>query len=274
MDDEENGVVDGTDSQGPGTGDDTGSNGHPAWQEYLTDIPEAFHPVVSKAFGKWDSEVNGKLQSLHSQYEPWKDVIDTYDPTVAEQSFALFQRLNEDPKMVYEALGNAFGFTGDTVNTGEQGTGNEETDDSEDEFDSQNISKNHPLYKQVNEQRQMLEMLTLQQQQEAQQRQAEADEIGLNNFLGELAEKHGEFDEDYVVTLMANGVPGEQAVQRFHQLAQSYAEKLNQPSRNAPVVLSSSGGGSLPSNQIDPTQLSDKDTKALIVQMLAQANTS
>lgn len=242
-----------------GTGGDSG--GHPAWSTYLDDLPESVRPLVAPKFEEWDKNVQQLVGKVHSQYEGYKDwepIASEYDPEIALQALQLMEALNEDPRRVYDALAENFGYNTPPPNSG-QGQGN----DNADFLDLEGNPVVDPRLQTVEEMTNAMAEILLEQQRIQQDAQEDA---RLDSYLQELADKHGEYDEEYVLAQMHMGIDGEQAVQKYQQLV-AQARQSQSP---APTVLGSGGG--LPSQAIDVNSLDSKATKSLVAQFLAQAH--
>jgi hypothetical protein len=240
---------------------DQGSGGNP-WDSYVTELPESVRPLVEPIFKKWDADVTQKFQSVHSQYEPYKGyepVIQSgYDPEDIQQAIAIAEALNENPRAIYDALLEQYGPQWNVAVQGEQGQNGPDAGDNSD------LGYTDPKLQQIEQMTNaMAEILLSQREQE----EAAREDAELEQYLGALKEKYGEYDADFVLAKMYAGMDGEQAVQQYQQLVEQARAQAPRP--NAPVVLGSGGG--LPSQQIDPAQLNNKDTKALVAQLLAQA---
>lgn len=237
----------------------TPETGQPAnaapWADYVKDLPASVVPLVEPIFKKWDGDVTQRFQTVHSDYEPLKpfrQIVDNgWDFNDVQQALVLAQQLNENPQAVYNALQEAYGYGA------EQG-----------QSDDENVGFSDPEYVDPNLQRYMemtetMAQLLTQQQQSEQQAREDAE---LDQTLTALAEKHGQFDPEYVMTKVYAGNTWEQAIEAYQGLINNVA--ANRPA--APPVIMGSGGG-LPSQVVNPASMSDKDRKALITQMLAQA---
>jgi len=242
--------------------EETPKGNHPAWQEILSAVPEELHEALTPKLREWDAGVTRRFQEIHSQYEPYKE----YEPIIEQgidvetlsKSIGLFQALNNDPQSVYDALGQAYGFSSE-----------QESEYEEDE--QQEYTLPPQVLQQLQRQEQALEQFAEYMQRQEEQSQSQTNEQLLAETLQGLEQQYGNFDEDYVVTLIASGVDPEVAVRKFQDTIGSYS--ANRPGKAAPKVLSSSGGGGVPANLPDPTQLSSKDTQALVAEMLRLAQT-
>lgn len=238
------------DAQAPGP--------NPAWNDVLSVLPDQFHQMVTPHFEKWDQAANSRVESVNSQlkqfeaYKPFAEHGISSDEI--EQGLRLIYEVNNNPQNVYDALAKAYNFGQAAAapnNTSESGEAE--------------TSQADPRYDQLQNGLQLVSQIVLA---DAQAKQAAQADWALDKELNELKEKHGEYDEKYVLAMMQNGMSGEEAVQAFNNLKTNFAQ--NRPF--APNILSTaSGGAGVPSNAIDPTKLSSKDTKSLVAQMLEAA---
>jgi hypothetical protein len=243
------------------------------WAEYLEGIPTSLHGVVGDAFKKFDGQVTQRFQDLHSQYDPYKPIIEAYEPEPIQQAIALVQALENDPKAFYEGLQRAYNFGGPN---GEQGAANPVAQsqapapnaEGEIEYDLSD-----PLQARLAQQEQLMRALAdkiIGEDEAKAQAQAEAEQTRiLDETMASLKGKYGEFDETYVYGLIGAGFDPEQAVQQFKTTVEGWAAKVNAPAQNAPRVMGASGG--LPSNRVDPATLGSRDTKNLVAEYLRTA---
>lgn len=233
-----------------------GGTGAAPWASYLENLPETVRPLVEPAFREWDANTTKRFQSVQSEYEPlkpFKEVVDngwTYEDV--QQALILASTLNDNPQQIYDALAANFGFG--QAPTVDQGQG-----DLEDENDDPRFAK-------------LAELETLQEtmaqylisQQEAQD--AAQTDAALDQYMTGLKQQYGDFDEDYVMTKMLNGMSGEDAITQLQSLIGA-----QQPRTPVPTIMGTGGG--LPSQVINPATLDEKGRKALIMQVLQAQNT-
>lgn len=248
--------IEGGEIQGTEVESAPGSN--PAWESVLSVLPAEFHPLVTPEFQKWDQSAQQRIESVNQQFEPFKPFTEAgIKPQDLEQGLQLMARLNEDPKGFYEALTEAYGFGGEI-----------ESEEEGDEEEAPNFQD--PRVDQLQQNLDLVAQTILSQQQEKANEQASRE---LDAELTSLRQKHGDFDERYVLSLAAvnDGVTLEQAVESYKQLVDNVLQK--NPRQFAPTVLgNSSGGTGLPSQAIDPTKLDGKATRNLVAEMLKAAN--
>lgn len=235
---------------------DDSSGVNPAWNDVLSILPEQFHDAVTGHFKNWDTSANQRIESVNSQlkeFEAYKPFLEHgINPDELQQSLRVFYEVQNNPENVFNALRDAYKF-GMT----------EETSEEETEESSFDITQ-HPEYQKL---QQNLQTVTEVVYNDVKAKQDAQEDMALEKELSQLEKDHGNFDTEYVLTKMMNGATGEQAVQAYKELVGRLA-----PQPFAPSVLSANSGGGtgLPSNAIDPTKLSGKETRNLVAQMIQQ----
>jgi len=254
-------------SNDTGTGTGTGIN--PAWNELLGIMPTQLHPQMIPHLQKWDQGVQQQFQKVHSQYEPYKPFLDAQvDPQQIQYALQIMEHLNNNPRQIYDALAEFHGWN-------EQGQTEPNAPVTEDYSDLGNIVDEDPRISQLNEQVELMRNIMLAQYNEQQQaqmqqqqsQQEQQEDQALEEEFTTLKSKYGEFDERYVLGLMAAGTSAEDAVKSYNELVEQTLQ--NRPGNSAPRVLG--GGGGVPSNAINHSSLSDEDRRRLVVQRLQQA---
>jgi hypothetical protein len=234
---------------------------NPAWNEVLSVLPEQFHSVVTPHFQKWDQAANSRVEAVNSQlkdfevYQPF--VEHGITPDIIEQGLRIMWEVNNNPQNVYNSLASTYGYN--------QSQQNSSTGEENDESNSPD-----PYENKFNELNQGLELVSKIVLADAQAKRDAAADTELNNELSALKEKIGDYDERFVLSMMQNGMSAEEAGQAFIDLKSN----ISQQRPSAPRILSgNNGGGSgLPSQAIDPTKLSSKETRNLVAEMLARAS--
>lgn len=249
------------------------STGEPQLSEFaqgiLNQIPELERPIVAKYINDWDAGVSKRFQEVHSEYEAWKPFKEQgVDPEELNQLIALGQALNANPQETLNAIAEAYGIQFAPPAT-EQGTPTEPPKPTE-VTPSPLGDLPEPVVQKLAMVDTMAEIL-LAQQRDAEARAADQE---LEKILSSAREKHGDFDERYVLTLIANGLEPDAAVSEFKALQDRLAQAAAAPSNNSPVVLGSQGGNGLPDSSVDVTKLDSKATRELVTQMLEAANKS
>lgn len=255
--------IEGGEVQGTEVSETESSPGlNPAWGEALSAIPEQFHGVLTPHFEKWDQSAQQRIEQANqtvSQFEGYKPFVENnVSPQDLEQGMQLMYQLNANPQAVYNALAEAYGLGP----TAEIESEEEEGDESEAQIFQD------PRYDQLQQGLDTVAQVILQQEQQKVESQADA---ALDAEINALKEKHPNFDEGYVLSLVANGATFEEAATQYESLVNNILQRNPRPF--APSVMGNSGGGTgLPSQAINPVELSGKDRRALVAQMLNAAN--
>jgi hypothetical protein len=236
---------------------------NPAWNDVLSVLPEQFHQVVTPHFQKWDQSAQSRIEAANNslkEFEGFKPFVEHgINPQEVEQGLRLMWEINNNPENVYKALAEAYKFGQETPPVAKlNNDGDDDDDDTPYGIDPEIASK-------LEQQEGILQAVAQIVLNDAQAKEASKADSELETELAGLKQKYGEYDEDYVLTKMLNGASGEDAVKAY----QSLVSNISQNRPFAPNVLgNSSGGTGLPSQAIDPTQLSGKETRNLVAQML------
>lgn len=237
---------------------------------YLDKFPESLHHIARDVFKEWDGNVTKRIQSVHSEYEPYKSFVEEYEPDAIQQAVQIAEALNNDPQAFYTALAEAYGF--ETPQQGQQIANELQQQQSnnpqQDEYDpfSHRLEQNEQLT------RTLAETLIAERNATEQARVEQQEDELYDQTMGQLAEQYGEFDQNYVNSLLAQGYDPEAAVQYWRQAVDHYASQQLAPNSTAPVIMGAGGG--TPSIQRDVSDLSSQETRHLVEQMLRQANES
>ncbi len=224
------------------------------------------HSQVVPHFQKWDKNYQDSIQKVHSQYEPWKPFIEQgYTPEDVNFGISLIQALTNNPQELASALNEWIEAEGSNGNEFEQQGQNESTPQfgQNPDFD---ITQ-HPAFQQQDQALRTMAEILLSQRQAEQEAAADAELENEFKSLREEFKERGEFDEEYVLGVAMNdpNIDLRGAVEKYFEIQD---KMLAQQRRPGPPVLGS--GGAIPSGGI-PRNLEDKDRRALVAQMLAQA---
>jgi hypothetical protein len=226
--------------------------GNPAWAEVLAEIPQEYHEKLTPHLEKWDKGVNDRFEKVHSDYQPWKQFRDAgVDPTQVQFALNVLNSLEENPKAVYDSIGNYYKDDPRFAGTG-QGLEEPKIDQDEEPWRKE--------LEQLKRHNEILAQHALNQQQERQKQEADR---WLDTTLEGLRKKHGDFDEQYVMAMMLQlKVDPEQAVKIWQQKRDEMVKQY----RPRPLLMGANGG--MPGQTTDVRKLDDAGTKNLIVQML------
>ena len=255
---------------------DSGNN-HPAYQHILDALPEDLHPVIVPELKKWDAGVTQKFQEIHNGYEPIKGFKDFADNGISKEdldmALGVVNMMREKPDEVVQELVKNFDLG--YVPKSELEKLQEQLNNDDDFGLDDNIDiENHPAFKALKDQLGDLSEFKTQAEQTRQQAEAEK---AVTEYLETLKKEHGEFDNDYVSILIANGVDGAEAVTRYQETVNQAAQRLagaeQETPDETPVVLggNSSGGSGLPDGGVDYGKMSPQDLKAHVASIAAAA---
>lgn len=246
--------------------------GHPAWEEILKDIPEEFHEQIKPTLKKWDDGVSDRFKEIHEQYDPYKKFIENEIPSEAlEQGIILMQLMESDPNAVVAQAIEQFGLDyveREMTEAINNGVTNTEPNGVPDISSDPRFKALEETVKQFQEQ--------LEQQQEfvsTTKAQREYDE-----YMDNLHEEHGEFDDVIVTAFMSAGMDGEEAVKRYHDTINQAAAKIatgnNSAPTTPPVVMGGNGasGSGLPQQVTDFGKMGRNEIDKLVADMVMQAN--
>lgn len=242
---------------GPDTGTGSGG-GNPPYAQYLEKFTDpAMKSIAEQAFKEWDGNTTKRFQELHSSNQEkygWADpLMENYDPEDIQAAVQIAEQLQADPQGFAQRLIDAVGS--------EQGLGDP---DDMGEFDD----PDDPYSERFSQLESAISSLTEMLQGKVTTDQQKEEDAELDRTLKELAGEHGEFDEDWVLAkALKNGGDLEAAVKEYAQFEEKIRTNGNRP---APRPLGAGGG--LPSSDVDPTKLNDKEARDLVTRILTEAN--
>lgn len=232
-----------------------GTGINPAWNELLEVVPSQLHSLVTPHLTKWDQNYQNSLQQVHSQYAPYKPFVENQvAPDQIEYAMSVMQAIENNPREVLQAL-QAYIGEDDEQGQEEQVVGDSETPEW----------MQHPEWQKTQQMVQTMAQLLVQQREEEARTQADQE---VAQELSDAREKHGEFDEEWVLTKLMNNpkMKLEDAVIAYHQFEQGVLSKARQP---GPKVLGA--GGSTPNQELNPKNLGDKERRNLVANLLQQS---
>jgi hypothetical protein len=238
----------------------TGQN-DPPYASYLNQVPEAMRGVVEPAFKAWDANVTQMRQQdveRLSQYQPYEQFINEYEPDAIEMAIQLASVLETQPELVFNNLAQSLGY---------EIAGNEIDDEDDNGAGGAFNLANSPEFQQL--QGQLGEVAEfLQSQQQVQQDQAEIAQV--QSELKAMETKYGDFDVEYVLTKASITGNLEAAVQEYQNKVGAQAKQLLVPGQQAPVVGGSNG--SMPSNTEDRGKWTTEQRNEAALAILRAAN--
>lgn len=276
------GMLDAANNDGgtSGTEGDTGTKGGPKSQGStdnsfarevlgsLEGISDSERPIIEKYLSMIDGQVNQRFQGIHDEYSAFKDYKD--NPEAVKQAMDVVAVMEQNPAYVMNILAQQMpddyweSLGGEE---GQEGAG-ETLETEESEWGDLPPAVRERMERHETLIEAMAEMLmTSQQTQQEQEEDAKFDKE-----LKELHDKHGEFDDEAVLSYAAaQDIELPEAVEWFNKLVESISSKAGNGQLpvedETPPTLS--GGGTPPSSVPDVTKMDGKETKDLVASILA-----
>lgn len=263
------GVIQG---QQPGQGDQTPvapvtnePTINPAWNPLLEKLPASLHGMVTPELLAWDKNVQNLVGKVHSEYEPWKAFKDNnLDPNALYQSWQAIQNLEANPQGFVDAVIQHYGLQ---QMLAEQGQQQPVVNEGEEELSPYDISQDPEFQRMSGMTEQMAQLLLAQHQQKEDAQwdaQVDADLSAAKQKLGNM------YDEQYLLQYMAS-TDGtiDQAMTAYQEHVNNIISQQRNPSAGAPIIMGSGGG--TPATATPVGNMSDKDRRAYVAQVLANA---
>lgn len=246
------------------TTDQSGSSGggiNPSWQPMLDKIPAGLHEMITPHLREWD----GNFQKAQSKYAPYKDILDSGIP--AEKlgtALQVFDILDKNPRILYDKMVETFGQewgVGQPQQEAAKGQdpGNNATSEFNLDDPSTDISQ-HPKFQELMKNQETMANFMYQKIQEEQAREGDQQ---LDQELNQLKKTKGDFDEPYVIFLAQQGLPLDQAVDKYQEMVQKISGQNRRP---APNIMPAGGG--VPSTAVDVGSMDKQDIKGLALQFI------
>lgn len=232
---------------------------------------EALRGQLEPHVKRWDAGVTRRFQELHSRVKPYEQ-LGTHEQL--SEAAQIYEILNSDPQKLYTALAQSLGY-----NTGQQGQPGPGTGQVPGQKQNQNPGQVDGLTKQeyaqlspqdkqkFDQYGEIINTLAEAYLGQEKQRQQQAEDEQLDDYLDNLKSEFGSFDEQYVLAQMAAGKDGAKAVKTYRRNIEKEIAKRN--SDGAPRVLS--GGGQVAQDTLNPSELGSKDVKSMVAGLIAQA---
>jgi transposase-like protein len=247
------------------------SGGNPAWDSLRSKLdPVSFHSIQDE-LKTFDKNAESRISSLNQQLKQYNELG---SPEQLQNYAAIAQRLDTEPEVIYNALGEFLKQNGRLPETAQE---MQDAVDEEEATSENTATPTDPRIAQLEQQQQMMQDFLAQQ--ETMRVQQEADYV-LEQEINELKSAHPEFSEDDVrevlmraaFQLQSNGKTA-----KLSDVAQEYVDKtvnriraVPRPGDSAPRLLPTSGG--MPGGQqAKPLgQLSRDDVQNLIASSIQQ----
>lgn len=281
------GSTEGAQPQGQGTG--AQQPDYSLAGDFLQRVPPEHRPILEPYVKQWDAGVTRRFQELHGRLQPWEQL--GADPETVQQALQVFELLDSNPQMLYEFLQQELGLSPQQAAqqvvqqqgypaSPSQGYPQVPQPSQYPQQQTYGGQQNQlgqvqglpPEFQQKFETfertLQALAEHTLMQHQAQQQAQEDSQ---LDQYLNQLRQEFGDFDEDYVLVKMHQGMDGGAAVQEYLGLVQ---QAMNQAGRSGQSVQlpTLSGTGAAPQEPQTVTKLKSNDVKSIVANLLEQVN--
>lgn len=231
--------------------------------------PVSFHNI-QEDLKNFDKSAESRISSLNQQLKQYNELG---SPEQIQNYAMIAQRLDTEPEVIYNALGEFLKQNGRLPNT------EQELQDAVDEEEATNESESpvDPRLAQLEQQQQQMQEFLAQQEQMRVQQEADS---ALEQEINELKQAHPEFSEDDVREVLMRAAFQLQSsgkTAKLSDVAQEYVDKtvnriraVPRPGDSAPRLLPTSGG--MPGGQqAKPLgQLSRNDVQNLIASSIEQ----
>lgn len=232
-----------------------------AWDSLLGIVPEMLHSQVKPILKEWDANFTKGVQKVHDTYSPYKEYLDNgVTPDQINYGLNTLRAIEERPGEVMNAIREYAKANNLTM---EEAVEEVLENDGEGEGEETN-----PYEKQLAELQQQQEVVAQFLVQQRQEEESAAADEELQTELAGLKDKHGDFDEQWVLmkAITDPDKPLEHFVQEYKTFVSGILENARKP---GPKVLG--GGGAAPSSQISPREMNDSQRKSYIAQLLEQS---
>jgi hypothetical protein len=232
---------------------------------FLAKIPAQDREVVGRYVKDWDAGVTKKFQDYSGRLKPYENLGVPIEEL--QKYINLARNFQADPENVFRIMWNGFqdqygdGFDQELMRILQLEAEEQMSDDNEFMAGGEEPDPNEVFQQNVSQE--LEDFREWRQNLEAEKQSAEENEQ-LDNVLGMMHNKFGDFDDNWILVRLAEHGNVERAVQEWKQMIGKYSQ--NGVQRQAPKVLGGQGG--TPVDQINAKQLRGKDRRATVEAML------
>lgn len=242
---------------------------NPAWSTQLDKFPDSVKHIAREAFSEWDKDVQTRFTGIQEKYKPYQAYVDqNIDPQKLESAWGLAQLLESDPTGFTQLLAQQLGMT---IQQAE-----EAVEDLQAEAGGEVDPTIAAMQQQITE---LTDFITGQQQQQQQSQLAQQQEQQIDQEFAALEGTHGklqpEIKNQILKEMLRLSFESNQpvTVQQAYDSVESFARIVRQqprPGQLAPRVMPS--GGAVPVTKPEKSlgQLSPKETKQYVADLLTQ----
>jgi len=246
---------------------------------FLKNVDPRDRPVLERYVRDWDRGVNQRFREIHQQYEPYKNLGASVEDI--QTALQIAQLIDSDPRYVWDAIGQEFNFIN---GNGQQGLGNggplsapvagsasgpvgQNGQGGQGNLAEQYGGLPEPFVTEFTQMRQVLLALGQKFMEQEKSTKQQQEDKQLDAYMADLHQRHGDFDDDWVMAKMWSGQDGEKAVQAYKAFIQNVLNSHSSISRPVPPILGGAGG--VPGGP-RAEDLSRQQAKALMADMLSK----
>jgi hypothetical protein len=239
---------------------------------FLNEVSPDHRSIVAPYLQKWDAESTKKFQENAAKYKPYEELgpveelakykafTDNFRQDPGAMFRRMFQNLQEQyPDDFEEKLLEILQI--------------EVEEEMSSEYEGQEYEGGYePDPNEAFQQNVMQELEELRQFKESyeQQQTTQQEEEQLATFLGAMHNAYGEFDDDWIILRLSEGLKPPEVMKAWQAHLTKYGASTNgNTPRQPPKTMSSGGqGGGVPNSQVNVSKLRGADRKAAVMALL------
>jgi len=231
----------------------------------LNEVSPEHRAIVAPYLKKWDGAVTQKFQENAKKLKPYEE-LGSYDDVAKFTNFA--RNFSKDPEkafaVLWSALAEQYGEEFADVHL-PRILGLEEGMSDEQELNQVSDEPDPNEVFQQNVTSELEELRQFKTQYEESQQQAQ-----LDKYLTDLHNKVGDFNDDFFLLKVSEGMQPQDALKAWNDEIQKYSQ--NGARRQAPVIMGGQGG--VPTGQVDVTKLRGQERRAAVMNALSAIDNS
>ena len=244
------------------------TSGNPAWDSVRTKLDPISFRAIEDELKNWDKQAESRISSLNQQLKSYSELG---SPEQLQNYAAIAQKLDTEPEVIYQALGEFLKQNGRMPET------EQELQDAVDDQEEGQENVVDPRLAQLEQQQEQMRQFLEQQEMVRVQQEADAT---LDQEIAELRAAQPDFTEDDIKEILMRAAfqlqSGNKAV-KLGDVANEYLEKtvnriraVPRPGDSAPRLLPTSGG--VPGGNQNPSlgKMSRDDIQNFIASSLQQ----
>lgn len=254
---------------GTTTGQEGGGGINPAWNDLLGEIPQDLHEKVTPHLQKWDENFTKQVNSAKEPFAPYQEFIDgEVDPEHLRMGIGFLSALQNNPREVFDLLAQQYNFS---LEDGQGGKAPQNSGQTQGLTDEDLEGLPQVFVDKIRKMEKALDLMAQEHLRTQEEKTKAAADKKMADEIASLKNKHGEFDEKFVLAHMLMDMKPEDAIQSYNSLVENII-KQHEEKQRAPKIL---GGGSLVPGEgkLDMSKIvrDPKSRKEYIMQRLQQA---